>query len=70
MPITTDTLTDDMIREEWRRWPVMTGEFYYALKRNARLRDGLQSDDEFSQFCERCAKAVVDIINERWDRAA
>lgn len=59
------TLTDDQIRDEWNRRPLLTAACYYALKRNARARAGLQGDDEFSRFCEDAARKVTEWVNAR-----
>ncbi len=64
--VTAGSLTDDEIREEWNACGILLrAECYYALKRNARLRAGMQGDDSFSRFCEEAAAAVAKAINER-----
>lgn len=69
--ITGETLTDEQIREEWNAdVNVLRPECYYALKRNARKRAGVQGDDEFSRFCEECAAAVAASINDRIGKVA
>lgn len=65
--ITSADLTDDLIRVEWNARELLLSDYcyYYALKRNARSRAELQSDDEFSLFCEGAAQAVATAINAR-----
>lgn len=65
-PVTSATLTDELIREEWNSLGILIrAECYYALKRNARACAGVQGDDTFSLFCEESAVAVAEAINKR-----
>jgi hypothetical protein len=69
------TPTDEQIRAHWLSRPVPFGNegltfderCYFALKRNARARLGMQGDDEFSRFCERSAAQVARELAENHD---
>lgn len=64
--------SDNQVCAHWKIRPGGGGldfdeRCYFALKRNARARLGMQGDDEFSRFCERSAAQVGRELAENHD---